>query len=52
VVVAAAGGSGTLRSGAQETDLEEGSGSGCGEVSTGGARKISSKRDKVGAEKD
>jgi len=40
VVASSAGGSGTLRSGAGETDSEEGPGLGSGEGSTGGARKM------------
>ena len=39
VVASSAGGSGTLRSGAQETDLEEGPGSGSEEGSTGGSKE-------------
>jgi len=51
-VASLVGGSGTLRSGAGETDLEEGPGSGSEEGSTGGARKIWLRWDRDGAEKD
>jgi len=52
VVASSAGGSGTLRSGARETGLEERLGVGSGKGSTGGARKMSLRWDMVGEEKD
>jgi len=52
VVASSAGGSGTLRSGAGGTDLEEGPGLGLGVGSADGSGKMSLSRDKVGEEKD